>query len=243
MLRVPYHSGVISQFDGYGELAELDWDGYRARYGNGMRRLDRVLEAEEDSVNRYRASKQADVLMLGYLFPPDELKALFDRLGYPLDDEIWQKTCDYYLRRTTHGSTLSSLVYAWVLAREHRPEAWQHCREALLGDVADLQGGTTGEGIHLGAMAGTLDLVQRGLTGLTVRRGALHLAPAPLPQLSKFGCTVRCLGHSGIEIRMRKDRVHVSVPASAAEPLHVVVGGRTFAVPAGQARWLNLPSP
>ena len=27
---VPFHDGVISQFEGYGDLAELDWDGYRA---------------------------------------------------------------------------------------------------------------------------------------------------------------------------------------------------------------------
>ena len=28
-LYVPFHRGVISQFEGYGDLAELDWDGYR----------------------------------------------------------------------------------------------------------------------------------------------------------------------------------------------------------------------
>ena len=27
---VPFHDGVISQFEGYDELAELDWDSYRA---------------------------------------------------------------------------------------------------------------------------------------------------------------------------------------------------------------------
>ena len=45
LLHVPFHVGVISQFEGYGELAELDWDGYRDRYGD-IRRLDRILEAE-----------------------------------------------------------------------------------------------------------------------------------------------------------------------------------------------------
>src|SRR5690606_21623952 len=33
-LRVPFHDGVISQFDGYDELLELDWEGYVKRYGN-----------------------------------------------------------------------------------------------------------------------------------------------------------------------------------------------------------------
>src|SRR5690606_21537901 len=38
LLHVPFHDGVISQFEGYGELAELDWRGYRRRYGD-IRRL------------------------------------------------------------------------------------------------------------------------------------------------------------------------------------------------------------
>ncbi|MFE7964636.1 hypothetical protein ACFU0X_16575 [Streptomyces cellulosae] len=46
-LRVPFPQGVISQFDGYGDLAELDWAAYRARYPS-IRRLDRILEAEGD---------------------------------------------------------------------------------------------------------------------------------------------------------------------------------------------------
>ena len=31
---VPFHNGVISQFEGYEGLAELDWQAYRQRYGN-----------------------------------------------------------------------------------------------------------------------------------------------------------------------------------------------------------------
>lgn len=151
-MYVPFHGDVISQFEGYGELAELDWDAYRSRYSD-IRRLDRILESEGDTVNRYQASKQADTLMLGYLFRPAELQELFDRLGYRFDDEVWRTTVNYYLTRTSHGSTLSSLVHGWVLARQKGPDAWRYWEEALLSDVADIQGGTTGEGIHLGAMA------------------------------------------------------------------------------------------
>lgn len=59
--------------------------------------------------------------------------------------------------RTSHGSTLSGLVHGWILTRARRADAWHHVQETLRGDIADIQGGTTGEGIHLGAMAGTLD--------------------------------------------------------------------------------------
>lgn len=239
-LHVPFHHGVISQFAGYGELAELDWAAYRRRYGD-IRRLDRILEAEGDTVNRYRVSKQADVLMLGYLFSPGELSGLFRRLGHRLDDDSWRTTVEYYERRTSHGSTLSALVHAWVLARIHRDEAWTYAREALTGDVADVQGGTTAEGIHLGAMAGTLDFVQRGLTGLETRENALWLDPAPLPQLSKFRVGIRYRNHWDVDLRIRAERVRVGVPAPDGEPVRVVLGGRVSTVAPGTARWLDLP--
>ena len=97
-------------------LQELDWDAYRARYGN-IQRLDRILEAEGDTANRYRLSKQADVLMLIYLFSPREMGELFDRLGYLVDEACLDRTIDYYLTRTSNGSTLSQVVHAWVVAR------------------------------------------------------------------------------------------------------------------------------
>ncbi|MFI1332984.1 glycoside hydrolase family 65 protein [Streptomyces sp. NPDC020845] len=240
-LRVPYHQGVISQFEGYGDLAELDWDAYRARYGD-MRRLDRILEAEGDMVNRYQASKQADVLMLGYLFSPAELHGLFRRLGYLLDDEIWRRTVDYYLRRTSHGSTLSGLVHGWVLARARRAEAWRYCQEALEGDIADLQGGTTGEGIHLGAMAGTLDLVQRGLTGLETRQDALWLDPVPLPELSEYGFSLRYRGHWGVSARLRSGELCIRVPDSEESPIRVVLPDRAVTVAQGETCALVLPT-
>ncbi|MEU0647684.1 glycoside hydrolase family 65 protein [Streptomyces umbrinus] len=239
-LLVPFHQGVISQFDGYAELAELDWDAYRARY-DSIRRLDRILEAEGDTVNRYQASKQADVLMLGYLFSPAELRDLFRRLGYELDDEVWRRTVDYYLKRTSHGSTLSGLVHAWVLARVRRAEAWTYCQEALEQDVADLQGGTTGEGIHLGAMAGTLDLVQRGLTGLETREDALRLDPVPLPALSEYGFSLRYRGHWGVSVRLRSGQLRIGVPDSEESPIRVVLTDRAVTVAPGETCTLLLP--
>ena len=47
---------------------------YRERYGN-IQRLDRILRAEGDDPNRYKVSKQADVVMLFYLFSPTRARA------------------------------------------------------------------------------------------------------------------------------------------------------------------------
>ncbi|SFY05793.1 Glycosyl hydrolase family 65 central catalytic domain-containing protein [Streptomyces atratus] len=239
---VPFHGGVISQFEGYGELAELDWDAYRSRYG-GIRRPDRILESEGDTVNRYQASKQADTLMLGYLFRPAELRALFDRLGYRLNDEVWRRTVSYYLTHTSHGSTLSSLVHGWVLARERGPDAWRYCEEALLSDVANTQGGTTGEGIHLGAVAGTLDLVERSLAGLEAGPDGLRIDPTPLREMPRCTFTFCYHGHRDIRVRLLPVRLGIRVPRSRlTPPLRVCLPGeRLVTVAAGEQRRFRLP--
>ncbi|MFJ6662981.1 glycoside hydrolase family 65 protein [Streptomyces sp. NPDC091383] len=239
-LHVPRRDGVISQFAGYGDLAELDWGAYRERYGD-IRRLDRILEAEGDTVNRYQASKQADVLMLAYLFAPRELHDLFRQLGQDIDEDIWSATVDHYLGRTSHGSTLSGLVHGWILTRARRADAWRYVQETLRGDIADIQGGTTGEGVHLGAMAGTLDLVQRGLTGLETRDGALWLDPVPLPEVSSCGFAIRYLGHWGIGVRLAREQLEIAVPDSAGDPVDVRLPDRVVTVRPGRTVRLVLP--
>ena len=57
----------------------MDWQDYRSRSGN-IQRLDLMLEAEHDGPNRYKPSKQADVVLF-YLFFPEELGELFTRPG------------------------------------------------------------------------------------------------------------------------------------------------------------------
>jgi trehalose/maltose hydrolase-like predicted phosphorylase len=173
---VPFHDGVISQFEGYERLAELDWDQYRRQYGN-IQRLDRILEAESDDVNSYKASKQADALMLLYLMSSDELRELLERLGYRFTPDQIPLTVDYYLARTSNGSTLSGVVHTWVLARANRDRALEMFQQVLKSDVSDIQGGTTSEGIHLAAMAGSVDLMQRCFSGIETRGDRIILSP------------------------------------------------------------------
>ena len=183
-LRVCFHEDatgavagpVISQFEGYADLEELDWDGYRERYGD-IARLDRILEAEGDSPNRYQLTKQADVLMLFYLLSADELEELLTRLAYDYDPDLIPRTIAYYEPRTSHGSTLSRVVHAWIHSRAHRERSWSEFIGALHSDINDMQGGTTAEGIHLGAMAGTIDLIQRCYTGIELRQDELRFNP------------------------------------------------------------------
>ncbi|MFD8786428.1 glycoside hydrolase family 65 protein [Kitasatospora sp. NPDC059599] len=238
-LHVPFHEGVLSQFDGYERLAELDWPGYRRRHPD-LRRLDRILEAEGDTVNRYKASKQADALMLWYLFSAREVRDLLRRLGHPAGHELLRRTTDYYLRRTVHGSTLSSVVHAWVLTRSDRRASWHYFRDALVADLRDSQHGTTAEGVHLGAMAGAVDLLQRCYTGLEVREDALWLDPHLPSALHRLDLDLRYRGHWGLAITVERRTVTVSLREDRQEPVRVRLRGTEVTIRPGETRILHL---
>jgi trehalose/maltose hydrolase-like predicted phosphorylase len=205
---VPFHEdGIISQFEGYEELEELDWEAYRARYGN-IQRLDRILRAEGDTPDRYKLSKQADALMLFFLFSEEELRRLFERLGYEYAPDTARKNIAYYEHRTTHGSTLSYVVHAAILADLDPERSWEMFMTALESDVGDIQGGTTQEGIHMGAMAGTLDLIQRGYVGAETRDGTLYFNPKPNDRLDGLSVHMR-FRETPVEVALEEGRLAV----------------------------------
>jgi trehalose 6-phosphate phosphatase len=234
--------GVISQFEGYRELDELDWAGYRERYGD-IHRLDRILEAEGRSVDEFQVTKQADVLMLFFLLSADELRELLGDLGYALPPDAIPRTIAYYDARTAHGSTLSALVHAWVLARSHRSQALEYFERALRSDLADIQSGTTAEGIHLGAMAGCVDLLQRCFAGLETRRDALWFNPDWPRRYGRLEFAVQYRGQP-LTVIVSGREVQVAARTGPGRPVRVGCGGelRTlhpgetvrFVVPAGR---------
>lgn len=237
---VPFHDGVISQFAGYEKLREFDFAAYREKYGD-IHRLDEILEAEDDSPNNYKMSKQADVVMLFYLLSPAELATVFTRLGYAWDADCIPRNTDYYVARTSHGSTLSRVVHAWVLARCDPGHAWQLLCEALGSDLGDIQGGTTAEGIHLGAMAGTLDIFQRCYTGLEVHEDALWLAPVLPDELRCLTFRLRFRG-AWLALEFHPGRVQVCVDDDAAAPVPLRIHGRSVTLAPGERRTFKIPA-
>jgi len=193
-LTVPImENGVIEQFAGYGELEELDWNGYREKYGD-IQRLDRILKAERSNPDHYKVSKQADVLMLLYLFSEEQLIQMLNRLGYDLDAVALERTIHYYRQRTSHGSTLSHVVHASALYHYDPDAAWQEFCAVMSSDIMDIQGGTTSEGIHLGAMGGGIEILLRHYAGVRIQDDGLSIAPSLPRQLKLLRLKVRYRG-------------------------------------------------
>lgn len=199
-------------------------------------RLDRILEKEGDDVKNYKAVKQPDVLMLFFLFSSEELKELFDQMGYAFDPkEQIPLNINYYQNITSHGSTLSKVVYSWVYARSHREQSWHDFKDALISDFSDIQGGTTAEGIHMGAMAGTVDLIHRCYTGMEFRKEGLYFNPG-LPENVKeisFKCRYR---RHWLEIKLTPDELCLKSHGGWQDLIKIVVNEEEFIMRKGEER-------
>lgn len=172
--------GILNQFAGYAQLQELDWDSYREKYGD-IHRLDRILKSEDDTPDRYKIAKQADTLMLFYLLPPWDVVDCLHYMENSITDtgEFVHKLYEYYIDRTTHGSTLSRVVHGSILKymRDYFEEMYDHFLFAMESDIYDTQGGTTEEGIHAGVMGGTLDILISNFAGIMIRKHCVTINP------------------------------------------------------------------
>lgn len=177
--------------------------------------------------------------MLFYLLSADELRELLAGLGYPLTPETILNTIDYYLGRTSHGSTLSRIVDAWVLARSDRQRSWSAFMEALTADVNDRASSSTAEGIHLGAMAATLDVVQRCYTGLEAREGVLWLNPRLPTELASIELNL-LYRQQWLMLRVTDGEVRITADSCPAGPVRIGVGGRVVRVCAGETHVVRI---
>jgi beta-phosphoglucomutase family hydrolase len=169
--------GIISQYKGYFDLEELDWDFYKEKYKN-VYRMDRLLKAEGKSADDFKVAKQADTLMTFYNLNKETVDGIIDDLGFKLPDDYLEKNLNYYLNRTSHGSTLSRVVHA-QLANIIGDDSlsWDLYSGALSSDFNDIQGGTTAEGIHAGVMAGTIMIGLSTYAGIDIRGDVLNVSP------------------------------------------------------------------
>ncbi|MCP4719414.1 MAG: beta-phosphoglucomutase family hydrolase [Desulfobacteraceae bacterium] len=221
-MKLVFHGdGILSQFEGYENLKEFNWDGYKKKYGN-IQRLDRILEKEQDSANNYKVCKQADTLMLLYLFSAETLRKMFKRLNYSFDKNSILKNINYYLNRTTNGSSLALVIHAWIEARQARERSWKLFSQALETDMVDDKTGSTREGIHLAAMSGCIDILQRGYAGLEIRSDILILNPLLPKSINRICFHIRYRTH-WLDLEITQKDVKVKSLTGKARPIMIMI--------------------
>ena len=177
-INVVVKNGVIMQFAGFDRLKKLNFARYKKKYGN-IGRIDRILRAEKKSPNDYQAIKQADMLMIFYLLDFKEAIKILKELGIKIknSEKFIRRNYEYYLARTTHGSTLSKFVHDAIATElDEKPELiWDWFKQTLETDVYDSQGGTTSEGIHCAMMTGVINIVRKYFAGVKTYKDGIAI--------------------------------------------------------------------
>jgi len=236
-LNVSIRDGsVLEQFDGYMDLEELDWGQLREKYGK-VHRMDRILKAEGKTPDSFQVTKQADVLMAFYNLSAANVISLLNDAGYAVGGDILARTFDYYLPRTSHGSTLSPIVHAhlaYLLGRDELSARLFH--EALLSDYLDVQGKTTAEGIHLGVMAGCVVMCIRAYAGIDLEGPLIKLDPRLPAGWTRLGLNLQ---HRGVQssIIITPAKVRVRFDSNEKQSGELIITGHRTRVAYGQ--WLE----
>jgi len=205
--------------------------------------------------------------MMFYIFSAPELKELFHRLGYKFECTDIEKSIQYYLPKTSNDSTLSRIAHAWVLSRlnrrdswkllaggddrsgqkipetvKHQLDSWPVLLEALNSDYLEAHHDSAREGIHLGAMAGTLDIVQRCYTGIVARKGVLWLNPRLPDALDSLSLNLHYRGQA-LQLKITQDQMKISARYSTALPVKIGFEEATYELNAGEVRVFQLHLP
>lgn len=217
-LNLPFSAdGVLLPHEGFDRLKPLDRERL-ARARPGLR-TDWALDDLRDDVNRYQVLKQPDTLMLFYLFDRDELRQLVGRMGYALAEADARHTLERQLAWTTHESSLSQIVCAGALARYDRSASWRLFQAALGVDLDQANSQETEQGPHLGAMAASLDLVQRIYLGLELGE-TLRTAPNPPAELAPIGFDITHRG-ARLSVNWRAPTLQLSAASDNDGPVDV----------------------
>jgi kojibiose phosphorylase len=146
-------TGLIEQFRGFFELAEVEWERYEGRTAS-MQSLLGI-----DGANARQVLKQPDVILL--------LCLLQEHFG----TKEWQANWDYYVPRTDHGygSSLGPAIHAWAACIMEKPDlAYDFFMLAAGADLNDVRG-NTGDGIHAASAGGIWQAAVFGFAGLRIQ--------------------------------------------------------------------------
>ncbi|EOZ5095243.1 glycoside hydrolase family 65 protein [Listeria innocua] len=168
-LPVANEKGLIPQDDTFLQKDWINLDKYKAAQGTqGI-----LLDYSRQEVNELQILKQADLVMLFYLFP---------QMFAP---ETVKKNLDYYEKRTIHDSSLSKAIHAIVENRTgNREQAYQFFQEACLIDLGD-EPHSSDDGLHAASLGAIWLAVVFGFAGIDTSGELLEIAPN-LPDAWRF---------------------------------------------------------
>ncbi|MCF8001447.1 MAG: glycoside hydrolase family 65 protein [Halanaerobiales bacterium] len=159
-LPQPNKENIISQYEGYQELPEIDLK----KYKNGD--VGEIFnEFGWEEIINSKVTKQADVVMLTYLLEDN------------FDPEIIKDNYDFYEPLTLHDSSLSPAIHAAVGSRlGNAEEAYNLFQRAARIDLGENMK-SSDEGLHSASLGGLWQAIVFGFAGLEFKNQKIYLNP------------------------------------------------------------------
>ena len=202
----PNKNGIIQQFDGYALLEDIDISKYKNKGKAGLVFKDFGFS----DIQKKKISKQADTIMLFYLFPD-----LFD-------EEVQKKNYIYYEERTLHDSSLSMCIHALCAARLSMVETAERMYESACSvDIGNTD--NSDDGIHSASIGGIWLALVLGFGGARVDESGLSLSPVIPPEWSRYRFT---LTYRGRMIEVDIDRSGCIVRRLSGDKLKLKLNGK-----------------
>ncbi|MBU6375134.1 MAG: hypothetical protein KGQ59_03990 [Bdellovibrionales bacterium] len=186
----PGPNGVIEQFEGFFQLKNVVLE----KAERLKSPVSRLLDWQE--VNASKICKQADVLMLPFLFPES------------FSDDVIRANYRYYEPITDHGSSLSLPVHAWTAARIGAfQDALSYYNQSVELDLFNLMQNTS-LGVHAACMGGSWMALIFGLMGVRLTEGG------PVLEQSVRRTLPREWGSISLRLLFREKEYEIEVAAA-----------------------------
>ncbi|WP_223594370.1 glycoside hydrolase family 65 protein [Neobacillus bataviensis] len=192
-LPKPNEQFILPQDDTFLSKPEIDLSKYKKNQGSqGI-----LLDHSRAEVNEMQILKQADVVMLLYLFPE-----LFS-------SDVTAKNLHYYEEHTIHDSSLSKAIHAIVAARCDESEAaYRFFQEACLIDLGP-NPHSSDEGLHAASLGAIWLTAMFGFANLSLKDNRIKLNPKLPENWAELVIPVTLLG-SRLEIKLTHEKIIVS---------------------------------
>ncbi len=200
---------VIPQDDTFLSKPEIDLTEYRQSIASREILLDYSLQ----ELYELQVLKQADVVMLLYLFPD-----LFST-------EIAKKNLEYYEERTVHDSPISKAIHAIVAARcDYQEESYQLFQEGCLIDLGP-NPKSSDDGIHAAPMGANWLVAIFGFANISMDINRLKIDPKLPPNWDKM---IFPFLWQGARLEVTISKKSITVTKEYGPPVSLEINGETY---------------
>lgn len=191
-LPQPNENKIIPQDDTFLSKPEIDLTNYKESQGSQAI----LLDYSRQEIIDMQILKQADVVMLLYLFP------------HLFSADVVEENLRYYEKHTIHDSSLSKAIHAIVAARcGHMELAYRFFQEACLIDLGP-NPHSSDEGIHAASLGSLWLSAIFGFANISIEEDHLSINPHLPLECTELEFPFHCLGRE-LNVKLTHEYVEV----------------------------------